>query len=319
MSLPAPWDVMVRQLVSTVLALFASTIIVFGALYAAPGDTLRFLTGGRTLSPEATAEYRQQFRLDEPFLARYWSWLTDLINGDLGRSLVSRTPVTDLVGPRIGTTLLLMLMASILMIVTGVAAGTLAGLRPGRIDGLISALANIGLAIPAFVASALLVSLFAVGAGWFPAFGSGSGLIGSVYHLILPATALAISGGAYIARVTRVSVRGEMRREHVETAFSRGLPRASIIRRHVLRNALIPVTTVAGLTIAGLIAGSVVVESAFGLDGLGSLLISSVIAKDFAVVQAVALMLVVGFLFINLMVDLLYVVIDPRLRAANTS
>jgi peptide/nickel transport system permease protein len=316
MTLPPAWDGVLRQLLSSALALFVSSIVVFSAMYAAPGDTLRFLSGGRTISPEAAAEYRVQFRLDEPFLVRYWRWLSDVSHGDFGRSLVSRTPVTDLVGPRIGTTLLLMLMASVLMIAAGVAAGTAAGLRPGKVDGLISAVASIGLAIPAFVASALLVAIFAVGTGWFPAFGAGSGFLDRIYHLILPATALAISGAAYIARVTRVSVRTEIGREHVETAFSRGLSHATVIRRHVLRNTLIPVTTVVGLTVAGLIAGSVVVESAFGLDGLGSLLISSVIAKDFAVVQAVSLMLVVGFLLINMMVDLLYVFIDPRLRSA---
>jgi peptide/nickel transport system permease protein len=315
MTLPPPWAAVLRQLLSTVLALFVSSIVVFSAMYAAPGDTLRFLSGGRTVSPEAAAGYRAQFRLDEPFVTRYWHWLSDVLHGDLGRSLISRTPVTDLVEPRIGTTLLLMLMASILMITVGVAAGTTAGLRPGKVDGLVSALTNIGLAIPAFVAAALLVAVFAVGTGLFPAFGAGSGFFDRIYHLILPATALAISGAAYIARVTRVSVRTEMGREHVETAFSRGLSRATVIRRHVLRNTLIPVVTVAGLTVAGLIAGSVVVESAFGLDGLGSLLISSVIAKDFAVVQAVSLMLVAGFLLINMMVDVLYVFIDPRLRS----
>lgn len=318
MTLPAPWGGVLRQLVSTVLALFVSSVVVFSAMYAAPGDTLRFLTGGRSITPEATAEYRAQFHLDEPFLARYWRWLSDVAHGDFGRSLISRTPVADLVEPRIASTLLLMLMASVLMIAAGVAAGTAAGLRTGKVDGVVSAIANIGVAIPAFVASALLVAIFAVGFGLFPAFGAGSGFIDRIYHLVLPAIALAISGAAYIARVTRVSVRTEMGREHVETAFSRGLPWATVIRRHVLRNTLIPVTTVAGLTVAGLIAGSVVVESAFGLDGLGSLLISSVISKDFAVVQAVSLMLVAGFLLINMMVDVLYVFIDPRLRSVST-
>ncbi|CAN5626619.1 ABC transporter permease [soil metagenome] len=314
MTLPAPWDAVVRQVVSTALALMVSTVVVFGAMYLAPGDTLRFLSGGRTLSPDSVADYRQQFHLDDPFMSRYWSWLSDLARGDFGRSMVSRTPVIDLVEPRVGSTVLLLIMASVFMIVVGVAAGSVAGLRPGRVDGVVSALTNAGIAIPGFVASALLVAVFAVGLGWFPAFGSGADLIDRLHHLVLPSIALAIAGAAYVARVTRVSVRTEMRQEHVETALSRGLPWPTVMRRHVMRNALIPVTTVAGLSIASLVASSVVVESAFGLDGLGSLLVSSVVAKDFAVVQAVALILVVGFLVINLMVDMLYVVIDPRLR-----
>lgn len=315
MRLPPPWGWLVRQVVSTVLAVLVSTVVVFGALYAAPGDTLRFLTGGRTISPEAAAAYRQQFHLDEPFLARYWAWLSDVVHGDLGRSLVSREPVTAMIGPRVGTTLLLLLMSSVVMIGIGIAAGTVAGLRPGRFDGLVSSFVNLGLAVPAFVASALLVTVFAVGLGWFPVFGDGVGLPDRIYHLVLPSIALSAGGAAYMARVTRVSVRSELGREHVETALSRGLSRATVIRRHVLRNAMLPVTTVAGLTVAGLVAGSVVVESAFGLDGLGSLLVSSVVGKDFAAVQAVSLILVVGFLAINMLVDLLYVMIDPRLRA----
>ncbi len=318
MTLPAPWGGILRQLVSTLLALVFSTFLVFGALYAAPGDTLRFLTGGRTVSPEAVAEYRAQFHLDDPFFERYVAWLSAAAHGNFGDSLLSRTPVSQLIGPRVATTLLLLLLASIFMIVGGVVAGTLAGLRRGRVDALISTMTNIGLAIPAFVASALLVTIFAVGLGWFPVFGDGQGLVDRIYHLILPAVALALGGGAYITRVTRVAVRAELGREHVATARSRGVPTSQIVRRHVLRNALIPVTTVAGLTVAGLVAGSVVVETAFGLDGLGSLLVSSVVAKDFSVVQAVSLLLVVGFLAVNLIVDLLYLVIDPRLRGGAT-
>jgi peptide/nickel transport system permease protein len=145
-------------------------------------------------------------------------------------------------------------------------------------------------------------------------FGSGNGFFDQLYHLFLPAIALALAGLAYIARVTRVAVKTEASREHVQTAESRGVPRREIVRRHILRNAMIPITTVTGLMIAGTISSTVVVETAFGLDGLGSLLVQAVTAKDFAVVQAVSLILVSAFLVINLLVDLSYYLIDPRIR-----
>ncbi len=303
-----------RQLLASAAALAASTVVIFGAMYFAPGDTLRFLSGGRTLSPEATQAFRDQFFLDDPLPVRYFRWLAAAFHGDLGQSLVSRVPVTELLAPRIGTTALLLILSSILMILFGISAGLIAGLSPRWVDTTVSAAVNLGIALPQFVVAAALTTVFAVGLGWFPVFGSGSNGPDQIYHLILPAIALSLAGGAYIARISRVAVRVESSREFVETAKSRGLTPAVVIRRHVLRNALIPITTVTGLSIAGLVASSVIVESAFGLNGLGSLLVQAVLAKDFAVVQAVSLILVVLFLVVNLVVDSLYVVLDPRLR-----
>jgi peptide/nickel transport system permease protein len=296
-----------------------STIVIFGMMYLAPGDTLRFLSGGRSLTPEAEAAFREQFSLDDPLPVRYLNWVTAALQGDFGQSLVSRVQVTDLLAPRIGTTALLLVMASVIVIIAGIVFGLVAGLAGRRTDVAITAAVNLGMAVPQYVVAALLTAIFAVGLGWFPVFGNGSGLADQLYHLVLPAVALALASTAYIARITRVAVREESSREFVETARTRGLPSTVIIRRHVLRNALIPVTTVAGLSIAGLVASSVVVESAFGLNGLGSLLIQSVLAKDFAVVQAVSLIFVVLFLAVNLIVDALYVVLDPRLRTGAAS
>jgi peptide/nickel transport system permease protein len=169
-------------------------------------------------------------------------------------------------------------------------------------------------ALPAFVASTFLISTFSVGLGWFPAFGSGDGLFDQLKHLTLPAVALAGASMALVARVTRTSVRAEMGREHVQTAVSRGIPRATIVRRHVLRNAAIPITTVAGVTVASLIALAAVVERAFSLNGLGSYLVSAAASKDFAVVQGISLVLVTVFVVINTLVDLAYAFLDPRVE-----
>lgn len=308
-----------RQLLASVVALVVSTIVIFGSMYLAPGDTLRFLSGGRTLTPEAAAAFREQFSLDDPLPVRYLNWVASALQGDLGASLVSRVPVTELLAPRIGTSATLLVLASVVMIVIGVSTGLFAGLAGRRTDIAITAVVNLGMAIPQFVVAALLTAMFAVGLGWFPVFGSGTGWPDQLYHLVLPAIALALASTAYIARIARVAVREERSSEFVETARTRGLAPSLVIRRHVLRNALIPITTVTGLSIAGLVASSVVVETAFGLNGLGALLIQSVLAKDFAVVQAVSLILVMLFLAVNLIVDTLYVVLDPRLRTGVAS
>ncbi|MFN8113084.1 MAG: ABC transporter permease [Solirubrobacterales bacterium] len=303
-----------KQVAIALIALLLSSFLVFSALYVAPGNTITFLSGGRTLSPEAIETLNEEYRLDEPFFERYGHWLGDVAQGDFGRSIVSRAEVGALIGPRVGTTLLLMIMAGVITIVGGVLLGMLAGLSGTRTRNVVNGAANFAMAIPAFVLASLLIALFAVSLGWFPTFGSGSGLFDQIYHLFLPSIALALGGAAYIGRVAAVSIEDAAASEYVETARARGIPRSAIVRRHVLRNAMIPIATVAGITFAGLIATSVVVESAFGLDGLGSLLVQSVLAKDFAVVQAISLILVAGFLVTNLVVDLLYLRLDPRLR-----
>jgi peptide/nickel transport system permease protein len=296
------------------LTLLVASFAIFSLLYVAPGNPLTTLLGSRGASPERVAALKAQYHLDEPFLARYWHWVSDALHGDLGRSIVFNQPVAHLIAGRVATTVLLVGLSAVLIMLGGVAAGTLAAMRPGRVDGGVMAGATLGLATPAFVIGVALIGVFAVNLGWFPAFGGGAGVPDKLWHLTLPALTLACGGVAYTARITRAAVRTELGREHVETARSRGLPEPVIVRRHVLRNAMIPITTVAGLTIAALIAGTVVVENVFALDGLGSLLVRSILQKDFAIVQAVVLILVTAFVVINTAVDLLYTAIDPRLR-----
>ena len=170
----------------------------------------------------------------------------------------------------------------------------------------------ISAAIPSFVAAIVLIALFAVKLGWFPALGNGTDFVSNLRHFTLPAVALAISSLAIVARVTRAAIREEADREHVQTATSRGIPRRQLVRRHILRNAAIPITTVSGITIASLIAVAAVVETAFSLNGLGAYLVASAQSKDLAVVQGISLVLVTAFVVINLVVDLAYAVLDPR-------
>jgi peptide/nickel transport system permease protein len=198
--------------------------------------------------------------------------------------------------------------------VFGIVLGLLSAMHKGRADTAILATTTVGIATPSFVAAIVMISVFTLTLHWFPAIGAGSGFTDRIWHLTMPAVALALAGTAYVARLTRAATNEELGKEHVDTARVRGIPERQIIRRHVLRNALIPITTVGGLTVAGLIAGSVVVENAFALNGLGSYLVTSVEQKDFPVVQAIALLLVTAFVVVNTIVDSLYGLIDPRVR-----
>ena len=301
-----------RRLAMLVLTLLVASFAIYGSLSIAPGSPLSVLTGGRTLPPEAMATLRARYHLDEPLPAQYWHWLTSALHGDLGTSIALRESVDTLIGERAGVTVELVLYAAVLILVLGIGSGIVAGLRRGAIDMSVIAGTTVFAAIPSFVAAIVLISVFAVKLGWFPALGAGTGGLDRLWHLTLPAIALALSALAIVARVTRVSVREELGREHVQTAVSRGLPRHLVVRRHVLRNAAIPITTVTGITIASLIALSAVVERAFSLNGLGSALVSAAASKDFAVVQGISLVLVAAFVITNTIVDFLYALLDPR-------
>jgi peptide/nickel transport system permease protein len=302
-----------RRLGMLVAALLVSSFVIFGSLNLAPGNPLSTLTGGRTLPPEAEAALRAQYHLDDPFLVRYAHWLGGVvIHFDLGTSIQYRQPVTTVIADRIGVTAGLVLYAALLIGIFGVGLGIAAGLRRGALDSVIVAGSTVLAAIPSFVMAIVLLAVFAVGLGWLPALGAGEGIGGTVEHLTLPALALAGSAVAVVVRVTRVTVRQELAQEHVQTATSRGIPRSLVIRRHVLRNAAIPITTVVGITVTSLFALSAVVERAFSLNGIGAALVQAALSKDFTVVQGIALVLVTAFVVANAVVDLLYAVLDPR-------
>jgi peptide/nickel transport system permease protein len=302
-----------RRLAMLLATLLVSSFVIFSALYLAPGNPIAVLSGGRSLPPESVKVLEDRYHLNDPFLTQYWIWLTNALHGDLGISILLRTNVSDLIVQRAGTTAGLVLYSAIIIVILGVGLGLLGGLKPGWIDTSVIVTSAISAALPSFVAAIVLTLVFSVSLGWFPSLGTGTGFVDSVYHLTLPAVALALSSLAIVARVTRASVREEFGREHVQTAISRGIPYAQLVRRHVLRNAAIPITTVSGITIASLIAGAAVVERAFGLNGLGAYLVLAAGNKDFAVVQGISLVLVATFVVVNLVVDVLYAVLDPRI------
>jgi len=299
--------------------LIVSSFLVFSAMYAAPGSPENFLVQGRTVTPEVLAAIREQYSLDDPFFVRFWNWLTNVLQGDFGQSLTNRQEVGDLLANRLPTTLSLVALSALIIVILGIGLGIIAGVRDGIVDKIVLLGSTVGFAVPTFFAALLLMSVFSVGLGWFPVFGSGTGFLDRLWHLTLPALALALPSAAVVARITRTAIREERDSEHSVMAIARGVPARIVLRRHVIRNSMLPVSTIVGVHIAGLIAGSFVVEYAFTLDGLGTLLVTAVQRKDFAVVQAIAIILVAGFGIINLLVDLLYAAIDPRVGTRHAS
>jgi peptide/nickel transport system permease protein len=301
-----------RRLVMLVTALAVASFVTYAGLYLAPGSPLSVLTGGRPVSADAIRELTERYHLDDPFFQRYGLWVWDILNGRLGDSVIFHAPVADIIGQRIGNTIWLVAYAAVLIVVIGVGAGIIAGLRPGFTDAVVVTVSAVLAATPAFIAAILLLSVFAVGLGWFPALGPGSGFLDRLWHMTLPACALAFGTMAAVIRVTRASVRAELAREHVQTALSRGLPWGVRLRRHVLRNAAIPISTVVGVTLTSLLALSAIVEVAFSLNGLGSTLVQAALARDFSVVQAITLLIVTAFVVSNTIVDFLSALLDPR-------
>ncbi|MFI6517490.1 ABC transporter permease [Spirillospora sp. NPDC050679] len=297
------------------ITVLMGSVIVYGAMYLAPGDPAALLVGGSKPSPEALAAVHREFRLDDPLWLRYWRWLTGVLQGDLGVSIANRAPVSQLVAGRIGNSVFLVAYASVFTIAGGLALGATAGWRGGRAAAVNTAVTSVLMAAPTFAVAVVLITVFASGLGWFPVYGAGSGLIDRLWHLTLPAVSLGFAWLAYVANLSQESTRKEARAEHVETARSRGLGEMSILRRHVLRNASGTLLTVSGVSVAGMFASTAVAEQAFGIDGIGALLVRSAARQDVVVVQAIALILIVAFVTLNTLVDVISALLDPRLRA----
>ncbi len=302
----------VHRMAMLVMTLVVASFAIYSAMYLAPGNPIAALLGGRTPTPEAIAVLEERYHLNDPFFVRYFRWVGGALHGDFGVSIQLRQEVSTIISQRIGTTVQLVIYSSLIIIVFGIALGLLGGLKKGVLDNAVIGITTVSAAVPSFVASILLLSVFAVNLGWFPALGTGDGFIDQLKHLTLPAVALAFSSIALVARITRSAVREELSREHVQTAISRGIPYPAIVRRHVVRNAAIPITTVVGITVASLFAASAVVERAFSLNGIGSYLIQAALSKDIAVVQGISLVIVTVFVVVNAIVDFLYAVLDPR-------
>ncbi|MFB7028107.1 MULTISPECIES: ABC transporter permease [unclassified Streptomyces] len=309
----------VRRVAEMAATLLAASFVVFGAMYLAPGSPASFLLSGRSASPEALAAINAQYHLDDPFLVRYLHWLGDVVQGDFGRSLTYRTDVSRLLADRLPTTLLLVAMALVVVVVIGLVLGWIGAVRGGATDSTILVGTTLAVGTPSFVAAVLLQALFAVELGWFPSSGAGDGFPDRIRHLTLPAIALALYLIGMLARVTRSAMLEALDGEHVTVARSRGVPEGQVVRRHVFRNALGTVLTTGGLIVSTLLVCTILVETAFSVGGVGQLLELSTTTKDFPTVQAVSLVVVALFMTVNLIVDLLLPLVDPRVTLGSRS
>ncbi|QNS08409.1 ABC transporter permease [Streptomyces xanthii] len=308
-----------RRLAEMAATLLGASFVVFGAMYLAPGDPASFLLSGRSASPQALAAVKAQYHLDDPFFVRYLNWLGDIVQGDFGRSITYRTDVSRLLADRLPTTLMLVVMALVVVAVIGLALGWIAAVRGGGIDSTVLVGTTLAVGTPSFVAAVLLQGLFAVKLGWFPSSGAGDGFADRLWHLTLPAIALALYLIGMLARVTRSTMLEALDSEHVTVARSRGVPERQVIRRHVFRNSLGTVLTTGGLIVSTLLICTILVETAFSIGGVGQLLELSTTTKDFPTVQAVSLIIVAIFMTVNLIVDLLLPLVDPRIALGTRS
>ncbi|MEU6747987.1 ABC transporter permease [Spirillospora sp. NPDC046719] len=306
----APW--IGRRALGAVLTVLVASVLIYGALRLVPGDPVLAVTSGRRLTPGQIDALRHAYGLDKGFAQGYLAWIGDALHLDLGRSLTYQTSVTSLIGSRLGVSGLLIAYSAVLAIAVGAGVALASAVKGGATDRIAAVAASVTTATPPFVAAIVLLSVFAVGLGWFPSTGTGAGLTDRLWHLTLPATAMAIAAFGVLARVGNAAFADELGREHVQAARSRGVDGAALIRRHVVRNALGPLLTVIGVLVASLFVGTAVIETAFGLDGVGSLLVTSVSRRDLPVVQGVSLLGVLLFVAVNTLVDLALPFIDPR-------
>jgi len=301
------------------VTLLLASIAVFAVLTVLPGDPAQ-VAAGTQATPEQVAALRQEYGLTGSVPRRYVSWLGDLVTGDLGKTFVSKRSIAGEIGIRLQVTLPLVLMGMVLAIVVSVPLGILAAMGHRRPSGtLISGLSQLGIAIPAFWAGLMLITLVAVRWGWLPAGGFvpwGDSWWGAFRSLLLPAISLAIVQAAILTRYVRSAVLEVMREDFIRTARAKGLTRLTALRRHGLRNAAIPVVTVLGLQLTALLVGAVVVENVFTLPGLGKQLLDGINSNEIILVLDIVMLLVFVALVVNLVVDLLYLAIDPRLRGA---
>jgi ABC-type dipeptide/oligopeptide/nickel transport system permease component len=299
-----------RRLLLTIPVLIGASFLIFAMVYALPGDPIRALAGDRPLPPAVIAQIRDDFNLNDPLGLQYLKYVGDLLQGDLGTDFAGR-PVVDTIARTLPVTVRLTIAAVFFEIVIGLTAGLLAGIRRnGYFDNLVLVSTTVIVSVPILVLAFISQYVFGLKLGLFPVAGVREGW----YSYVLPGLVLASGSLAYVARLTRTSVAENMRADYVRTARAKGLPQRTVIIRHTLRNSLIPVVTFIGADIGTLLGGAIVTESVFNLPGIGREVFDAVRAQEGAVVVGIVTLLVFFFIFFNLVVDVLYAVLDPRIR-----
>ena len=299
-----------QRLLSAVPVIVGVTLLVFLMLHLVPGDPAAQMLGEMAVSETAILNLREQMGLNDPLHVQYGNFLASALRGELGVSILARRTVGEMIGTNLPATLTLTLAGLGIAFVVGGVLGILAAVFQNTwIDRVSMSFAILGVSMPSFWLGLLLIFLFSLRLGWFPATGSGG-----IERLVLPAFTLGVAGAAVISRMVRSSMLEVMRQDYVRTGRAKGLSESRVVLKHVLRNALIPVLTIVGLEFGRLLSGTVVIEVVFARPGIGRLLVDAILKKDFQVVQGVVLVSALFYLAVNLIVDLSYTFVDPRIR-----
>jgi peptide/nickel transport system permease protein len=301
--------VVLRRLVQAALILLGVAAITFVLLYALPADPARMIAG-RSATAQTVANIRHELGLDQPLLLQFWTYLTNLLSGNLGRSYAQKTEVWTLVAARLPATLVLMLAGILVEVVLGLILGTLAAVRRGgAVDRLVMMASFVGVSAPQFVVALLLLYVFAVTLGWFPMSG-----YGTLAHVVLPATTLGVLGAGWYARMVRSAMIDVLNQDYVRTARAKGLSSRRIIFRHALPNAILPIIAMIGIDIGQFMGGVVVVEAVYGWPGIGQLAWQAIQQVDIPIIMGVTLVSALAIVIGNLLADLIAPLIDPRIR-----
>jgi len=311
------WGYLGRRILSTIPVVLIVAILIFMMLRLTPGDPAAVIAGDAATTADV-AEIREKLGLGGSIVKQFFIWAGNAIQGDFGESFFYKKTVASLIADRLEPTLALSVLTIILATVIAVPLGTLAAYRQGSwVDRGVMGLSVVGFSVPVFVIGYVLIYVFALKLGWFPVQGYqriADGFWGFLQRLILPSLALAVIFVALLARMTRTSVLEVLNEDYVRTARAKGLPGLKVLVFHALRNAAVPIVTVIGISIATLLGGVVVTESVFNIPGLGRLTVDAVLARDYPTVQAVILLFSLAYVLINLGIDVLYTVLDPRIR-----
>ncbi|HKO09524.1 MAG TPA: ABC transporter permease [Alphaproteobacteria bacterium] len=307
----------IRRLIATVPVMGVVAIFVFSLLYIAPGDPAAVIAGDLA-TPQDIARIHAQLGLDEPFLARFGRWLWGVLHGDLGISIFTNLPVTRLIAQRLEPTAVLTIATMIVAIAVAIPIGVVAAWKAGSwIDRAVMGFAVLGFSLPAFVLAYLLILVFAVELGWLPVQGYVSfreGVVPFLRHLVLPSLTLGFIYAALIARITRASMLEVLSQDYIRTAQAKGLATRDVLIGHALKNAAVPIVTVIGIGVALLISGVIVTETVFAIPGLGRLTVDAILRRDYPIIQGVILLFSGVFVLVNLLVDISYTLLDPRVR-----
>ncbi len=311
---------LLQRLLVTVPTLFGVSVLVFLTLHLAPGDPAQVILGPKA-TETSLADLRRDLGLDRPIPVQYGRWLAGVVTGDWGRSIQLKTAVLPLVWTHFKATLILSAAAMLFAAGSGILLGVLSAVRAGKLlDRAAIVTTLVGYSLPAFFLGLLLQLAFGLWLGWFPVTGmyqpEGGGVLDLLAHLVLPAVTLAAGIGALIARMTRATMMEVLSQDYVRTANAKGLKRVSVVFRHAFRNAFIPILTILGLQVGYILGGAVLVEEVFGWPGVGTLAVNAILARDFPLVQGVTLLVALAYVLANLVTDLLYTLVDPRISYA---